>query len=316
MRPAPAFTKSSTDPEFVSNDGLISAAVLANRARRPAQGLTEDWIRQHTGGDAVERNNWLSDDPGDSEHSSLSGSISGEGNWLDHDQDPRTPTLVHFLDTGYKTRETSSRLAHQRQQSTETLKQEHTSDCLLPKMATASEETGSVAEMAMLTPTMRRAPPSPPNGSLKLRAPMLPSSPAVSGLTPSPAPGPPRLKKKVPWKGKNIMVLLPWDDERGQKGKAPTPMSEKEVEAMLKEWEQLEYDTRGFNLGQIHHIDDEIGEGQSCSPWPHAADINHERDQRSFRVSIPDRRGERGHLFSLCYAPTSVRFISASCYIC
>jgi hypothetical protein len=88
------------------------------------------------------------------------------------------------------------------------------------------------------------------------------------------------------------MVLLPWDDARGKKGKAPTPMTEKDVEAMIKEWEQLGYDTAGFNLGQSHKIDDEGGEGQSRSPWPQAVDMNQERQQRYFRVSIPDRRGK------------------------
>lgn len=293
LRPAPTFTRTSTDPEFVSNDGLISAAVLANRARRPAQGLTEDWIRQHTGGESTERNNWLSDDPGDSEHSSLSGSISEEGDWLGQDADPITPTLQRFLESRDKNHRNSLRVAHQRQQSTETLKQEHFSDSLLPKMATTIEDTGSSAEMAMLTPTLsdERAPQPPPKETVPWRAAMLPATPAVPAPAPSPAPGPPRLKKKVPWKGKNIMVLLPWDDERGQKGKAPTPMSEKDVEAMLKEWEQLGYDTTGFNLGQSHNVDDEGGEGQSRSPWPQAVDMNQERQQRSFRVSIPDRRG-------------------------
>ena len=97
------------------------------------------------------------------------------------------------------------------------------------------------------------------------------------------------------------MVLLPWDDERGQKGKAPTPMTDKDVEAMLKEWEQLGYDTEGFNLGQTHGIDDEGGEGQSRSLWPKAVDVNHEREQRSFRVSIPDRRGKRITLFRILW---------------
>lgn len=94
------------------------------------------------------------------------------------------------------------------------------------------------------------------------------------------------------------MVLLPWDDVRGEKGEAPTPMSEKDVEAMLKDWEELGYDTKGFNLGQTHNIDDEGGEGQSRSPWPQAADMNREKEQRSFRVSIPDRRGKRGYSFA------------------
>jgi hypothetical protein len=109
---------------------------------------------------------------------------------------------------------------------------------------------------------------------------------------PSPAPGPPRLKKKIPWKGKNILVQLPWDDERGQLGKAPTPMTQKDVDAMVREWEQLGYDTTGFNLGPNSPDAEEGGQGQSRGIWPYDQDMLNERAQRSFRVSIPDRRGE------------------------
>jgi hypothetical protein len=158
-------------------------------------------------------------------------------------------------------------------------------------MATTDEETGSVAEMAALTPSDERPPPPPPKETTHWPAAKLPST-ADAPLPALPTPGLTRLKKKVLWKGKNIMVLLPWDDDRGQNGKAPAPMSQREVEAMLKEWEQLGYNTKGFNLGQSHETDDEGGEGQSRSPWPHEADISRERDQKSFQVSIPDRRGK------------------------
>lgn len=269
LRPIPYSRRFNIDPEFVSHDGLISAAVLANRARRRPQGLTEDWIRQHTGGEAAERNNWLSDGPGDSGHSSLSGSISGgdNDNWLN---DPKTPTIKRFL---------SSRPSH------------HTR---LDSRATVTQEDFSldIPEPArMEEPKNEEKPlPSPPKevtwDSAALSAPVANPVP-----TTSPSPGPPRLKKKVPWKGKSVMVLLPWDDERGQKGKAPTPMSGKDVEAMLRDWEQLGYDTTGFNLGQSYLEDREGGEGQSRSPWPQSQDMVVERQEKAYNVSIPDKRG-------------------------
>jgi hypothetical protein len=291
LRPAPNFAPALSDLDFVSNDGLISAAVLANRARRPATGLTEDWIRQHTGGESAERNHWLSDDPGDSEHSSLSGSISGDSrDWLEPDADPRTPTLQRFLESKQKTR--SERKTHKRGPSTETLKQADFSDSLRLNMSSVNENEAGV-EMEMQTPSpVDERPPPPPPKEPGWRAAALPSSVEAPAPVPTPAPAPPRLKKKVPWKGKNIMVLLPWDDERGQQGKAPTPMTERDVEAMLKEWEQLGYDTTGFNLGPTSPDAEEGSQGQSRGVWPHDLDIWNEREQRSFRVSIPDRRGE------------------------
>jgi hypothetical protein len=135
-------------------------------------------------------------------------------------------------------------------------------------------------------------PPPPPPKEAGWRAAALPAFVEAPAPVPTPAPVPPRLKKKVPWKGKNIMVLLPWDDERGQHGKAPTPMKERDVEAMLKEWEQLGYDTTGFNLGPASPDAEEGSQGQSRGVWPIAQDMLNEMKQRSFRVSIPDRRGE------------------------
>lgn len=248
--------------------------------------MTEDWIRQHTGGEAAERNNWLSDGPGDSEHSSLSGSISGgdNDNWLN---DPKTPTLRRFL---------SSRPSHHtRLDSRATLTQEDFS-LDIPEPASMEEPQNLEIEAKPPSAFEEKPLPAPPKevswDSAALSAPV-----AIPASTPSPAPGPPRLKKKVPWKGKNIMVLLPWDDERGQKGKAPTPMSEKDVEAMLREWEQLGYDTTGFNLGQSSLDDREGGEGQSRSPWPQTQDMVVERQEKAYNVSIPDKRGMFEHLF-------------------
>lgn len=132
-------------------------------------------------------------------------------------------------------------------------------------------------------------PPTPPPKEWKTAA--LP----VIDKTATPAPGPPRLKKKVPWRGKNIMVLLPWDAERGMKGQAPLPLSQVEMTAMLKSWEELGYDTAGFNLGLEENLD-EGSQGQSRSPWPLSEDVADERMQKKYRVSIPDRRGRLVYL--------------------
>jgi hypothetical protein len=293
LRPAPNFVPATSDLDFVSHDGLISAAVLANRARRPPTGLTEDWIRQHTGGESAERNHWLSDDePGDSEHSSLSGSISGDSrNWAEPNIDPRTPTPKRFLESRQNTR--SERKTHRRGPSTETLKQADFSSSLGLNMAAVNENEPEVEMGEIQSSPVKDPPPTPPPKELPAwRAASLPAVVEAPAPVPTPAPGPPRLRKKIPWKGKNIMVQLPWDDERGQKGKAPTPMNQKDVDAMVKEWEQLGYDTTGFNLGPTAPDAEEGSQGQSRGIWPYDQDMWNERTQRSFRVSIPDRRGE------------------------
>ncbi|KAL3417200.1 myosin class II heavy chain [Phlyctema vagabunda] len=287
LRPVPTFTRTQTDPEPTTHHG-VSAAVLARRARRPAQGLTEDWIRQHTVGESTEGHNWLSDDPGDSGHSSLSGSISGDGvDWL-QENDPKTPTLKSFLGRREQSRfdriQSISGLL-KRIPSTETLKQADFSDPSQPDMS-ASDDLRGLDMAASIEKEL--PPPPPPKEEPVWRASALP--PRVDSIPPTPSPGPPRLKKKVPWKGKNIMVLLPWDDERGKRGKAPTPMREKDVVAMLRDWEQLGYDTTGFNLGHNDNGDEDASEGQSCSVWPNIESVIQERAQRSYKVSIPDKK--------------------------
>ena len=282
LRPVATFNRSHTNPEHTSNDSL--AAVLANRARGPLRALTQDWIDLHTKGVSTEAGHWLSDDAGDSEHSSLSGSISGEDTqWLDQDFDPRTPTIKRF-------QKRARRRGHRRQESTKTLRPSDFSDLVITtndSMSTTDENSRGGAD----SPTASiedRPPPLPSEDNAPWRATAIPSSPIESRERASTPVSPPRLKKKVPWKGKNIMVLLPMDDERGKRGKAPAPMSEHDVGAMLRDWGQLGYDTSGFNLG--YTSDEDAGLGQSRCIWPTAADINFERARRAFRVSIPDRR--------------------------
>ncbi|KAF8846931.1 hypothetical protein BDZ45DRAFT_608178 [Acephala macrosclerotiorum] len=133
----------------------------------------------------------------------------------------------------------------------------------------------------MPTPDGEQPPPPPPKDR---RAATLPEPAEPIGPI-----SPPRIKKKIPWKGKSLMVLLPRDDRRGQKGQGPIPMSSKDVVAMMKEWEQLGYDTTGFNLGAESGGVDEGSRGQSRSPWPLVQDMNSERQERNFKISIPDK---------------------------
>jgi hypothetical protein len=295
LRPPPPFTRSQTEPDFVSHDGLISAAVLANRARRPAHRLTEDWIRQHTGGESTERNNWLSDDQAESENSSLSGSFSGDAaDSLHPESDPSTPTLHRVLPSGEQSMRQS--YGHRRQDTAETLTQADIvtlTEQETPNMATRNENV-SEARTANGASIDEKPLPPPPQAEQW-------ASKALPRPTSSSSAVPPRPKKKIPWKGKNILVLLPWDNERGKRGGPPKPMTAKDVAAMLKDWEQLGYDTTGFNLGSDGDGEGDSGPSQSCIDWPLRSDIEVERAQRSFRVSIPDRRGKKVRSLLLCY---------------
>ncbi|KAI0130242.1 myosin class II heavy chain [Xylariales sp. AK1849] len=103
----------------------------------------------------------------------------------------------------------------------------------------------------------------------------------------------PRLKKKVPWKGKNIMVHLPRDDERGHGGMGVIPLNTVETAEMYRSWEELGYNTRGFDLdGPVNastaYLDPLEHYSQSRNLWPNLDEIARDRSQRQYKVTLPD----------------------------
>ncbi|KAG8168152.1 hypothetical protein KVR01_003841 [Diaporthe batatas] len=151
--------------------------------------------------------------------------------------------------------------------------------------------------------------PSTPNGTVEsvdvgntgTKAPVTPTRPPEVKKAPG---WTPRLKKKVPWRGKNIMVLLPRDEERGQRGKAPIPLKPHEVTNMFREWEELGYDIRGFDLN--------VPQGYSALPvehhsrsrdeWPDVVEIKRELANRRFKVTLPDLEAWKQYMNELTEA--------------
>lgn len=291
LRPAPYLAAPSAEHHPSS-----LAAILVNRARRPglARGLTEDWIRQHTAADEnVEPRHWFSDGS-DSEHSSLSGSNPGdELAWLE-DKDHTTPKAKLGR---------AAPVQHPRaRSSTETLKQSTVDLLRQPgRVAMASPENEGSAPLLMSNgaPDERQTTPDGTTGSrvgsaelekAQMKRPVTPTRPE-----PTKASAPtPRIKKRVPWKGKNIMVLLPRDDQRGQRGHRPIPLKEHEVANMFREWEELGYNIRGFDLNEPTAYSALPTEHYSKSrdEWPDAEDLRKEWSERRFNVVLPDILGK------------------------
>lgn len=90
------------------------------------------------------------------------------------------------------------------------------------------------------------------------------------------------------------MVLLPRDDQRGQRGHRPIPLKENEVANMFREWEELGYDIRGFDLNEPTAYSALSSEQYSKSrdEWPDAEDLRKERLERRFHVVLPDILGK------------------------
>lgn len=107
----------------------------------------------------------------------------------------------------------------------------------------------------------------------------------------------PRFRKKVPWKGKNILIQLPRDDQRGKPGEPPFPLNTTEVSRMFGSWEELGYSVRGFDLqgdvySQTYGIDDH---SLSRDAWPVLEEMSRERSERNYKVMLPDLNGKCSH---------------------
>lgn len=303
LRPVP----SASDPLLtlpLPNPSLSgSAAVLANRARRPLGGITEEWIRQHTTNDpSSEHRHWLSDGAEDSEHSSLSGSIaSNEAGWFE-EANPRTPrptlppTPVPGLTPGYPRSHLSSETLRESFFNRSTVDPISNMPSLDVERSMTQDaasihtiESGSDVTPGPATPTILEQPGL--NGSAYaggmestlLATPTKPTKPILSQT--------PRLKKKVPWKGKNILVLIPRDEERGQPGNAPLPLDAAGTESMLRSWEQLGYNVRGFDLDARHSERAQEANSRSRDEWPLMDDMVKERSLRQYHVTLPDLNG-------------------------
>jgi hypothetical protein len=163
-------------------------------------------------------------------------------------------------------------------------------EVVLPNDDADNSSAAPIAEQRPSTPNGRVGPVDAAKPETK--APVTPTRPTevkkAAGSTP-------RLKKKVPWRGKNITVSLPRDEERGQRGKAPIPLKQHEVANMFREWEELGYDIRGFDLNVPqgycalpveHH-------SRSRDEWPDVEHIKRERADRKYKVTLPDLEGER-----------------------
>lgn len=310
LRPAPELSQPGVE---IREPLSAAAAVLANRVRHSKPGLTEDWIRAHTAAGAgnIEPRLWLSDGS-DSEHSSLSGS---ELAWLGE----LTPRAVKAAKAAKK------QTRHPRaSDSVETLKPSQGKQIKLgnsTSMASEPElmlepavkappqrdelvsppaEEGLIAPPAEQAPEATSKPPSEPTEQMNSdRATPVPEAPATIPIPSTPKrlrekplpkepPMTPRIKKKVPWKGKNIMILVPRDDDRGKPGKTPIPLRPEETKRMFASWKELGYSVDGFDLIVEDYQPPGTDDAQSRDCWPAAEDLIQERSTGHYQVTLPD----------------------------
>lgn len=313
LRPSPQLPQ----PERETREPLSAAAVvLANRVRRSNRGLTEDWIRAHTaaGEGNIEPRLWLSDGS-ESEHSSLSGS---ELAWLG-ELTPRAIKAARAARTA-----PSKQTRHPRgSDSIETLKPFEASVLKLgnsTSMSTTEPDTllepvwkvrpqhdepasqfaaeghnGAPAEHVTEPVSRQSGEPEEVSaeelakqaGGTLASMPSTPRRPREKALPKEP-PVTPRIKKRVPWKGKNIMISVPRDDDRGEPGKAPIPLRPLEIERMFHSWKELGYTVDGFDLIVEDYQPPGTDDAQSRDCWPDDSDLIQERSTGNYQVILPD----------------------------
>ncbi|KAI5464583.1 hypothetical protein BGZ63DRAFT_350903 [Mariannaea sp. PMI_226] len=155
-----------------------------------------------------------------------------------------------------------------------------THDAVSDRPEAASTQEGPVAESPTKSAPATNGEPKMPATPTKAARKALPKEPSVA-MTP-------RHRKRVPWKGKNIMVLLPHDKERGMNGKAPFPLRQDEIERMFASWEELGYNISGFDLEVEGYRPEGTHDSQTRDAWPNFDELDKERAQRVFKVTLPD----------------------------
>ncbi|KAK8102752.1 myosin class ii heavy chain [Apiospora sp. TS-2023a] len=262
-----------------------SAAVLVNRVRRPVRSITEDWIHAHTTHDLTsEQRHWLSD--GDySEHSSLSGSVSSDEAGSFEENDPRTPRASTFPRT--------SRGHPRTRSSNETLRQA-TLNLANLDMDNLNVDTGRRAQDAASIHTIDSA---VSDTTSKIETPKVDRIASVNGsLRESQLPATPS-KPMKPAGGAYAAI----SEEGGSKGLKS--LSSSDIEAMYKSWEELGYNTEGFDLDAPRgNLDPLETSSQSRNEWPNLGDISRERSQRKYQVTLPDLNAWKNYVNEIAEA--------------
>lgn len=100
-----------------------------------------------------------------------------------------------------------------------------------------------------------------------------------------------KVKKKIQGKGRAVYLLLPWDDPRGRAGGRPKPLSQEEVEARFRQFEEAGYDTRGFgHWRDPQNAPVQIEDAQNRLPIIENAGVEGPSVKENATVRIPDKR--------------------------
>ncbi|MCJ1392068.1 hypothetical protein MMC18_004935 [Xylographa bjoerkii] len=290
---------------------------------KPRWGFTQEWLSNNlrqTNND--ERGNWLSDESGASDTEAPQGIKSLEGSgatdaWLEIGGEDTTHNGSEAVYTQarrslpqtskpqeFQSSFSESLARHKAIPSDVTLKQKdfddifqrsHVDDSKITDMA--SSIIGASSELQALNPSsslpVGKPLPPPPVTRTVSEAPALITAvsstelpfyvkrPSLSSLTSFQRP-----RKRVVWRGKTCVIALPLDDGTDYPKQYLKPQ---DFDVIITNWRRRGFDTRGFNLAEQNQ-GEILAHGQSRDVYPDPHDSQRERQEKVFKVRIPDRK--------------------------
>ncbi|KAL4917629.1 hypothetical protein BDW62DRAFT_183530 [Aspergillus aurantiobrunneus] len=270
------------------------------RRGKSIQDFTQDWINQYLSGQTrTERSNWLSDDSGSEAPSFITAqnhfADDASDDWLGLEHDSRdqdllkTPTLADFVSrrAANSRREGGairSKIKESLHKRADTLRQEDFWGFAYDK---DPQPITMVDTQEVQPPTeMEHKPPSPEEKPL----PPPPADEKGPSSTTETLGNSAEADKKIPWRGKGCIIELPLYDKRGTEESGYRLLTAEDVKQGLKQWEELGYDVRGFNVGATEDPTNlELG-GASRPPYPEAADMQDGLEPGNYKVSFPNKQ--------------------------
>ncbi|KAL5336986.1 hypothetical protein BJX70DRAFT_371202 [Aspergillus crustosus] len=281
------------------------------------QDFTQDWINQYLSGQPrTERSNWLSDDSGSEAPSFITAANhfadDGSDDWLGLEHDSRdqnllkTPTLSDFINRRSATnrRERSAvrpKIKESLHKRADTLRQEDFWGFAYDKgsqaitMADVQETQPPIEpELKAPSPSEKPLPPPPVDEKKQSSTPEGPVNPSGADVLSKENPIldnslPQRQRKKIVIRGKGCFIHLPVNDNRGKEESGHRLLTPEDVAQSLKQWEELGYDVRGFNVNAPEDPADlELG-GASRPSYPELADMQDEIKPGNYTVAFPNK---------------------------
>ncbi|KAF2145687.1 uncharacterized protein K452DRAFT_264928 [Aplosporella prunicola CBS 121167] len=261
---------------------------------------TENWVKQYlTGQWQSEKGNWWSEGSTEEESDESLGETSQARTFKTKDKDKKRKSRK-----GHKLREDNLTLkqqdfwAHFGEKSKEQISKMLASRFAEP-VPTSSPAPVQEPQLPLPADVIADAKsPSPLDKDKPL--PMPPPTNVSNQKVPSPSSSnllaPPKVvdtakaaiarnKKRVLWRGRNIVIQIPPDPTRGKEGGPPRPLSWDEVGERIKGFEQQGLNTQGFDTG----VDDDGLPAQAVPLFPDPAETQQEMANKDYHVHVPNR---------------------------